>query len=100
MRPAAFALLAGGSHLELRLLRTSPLALKPQRPGNQLPFGHGWHNLWRSHLHFGVDEPPFATYFEVHLVEGFDPQPFYFSCVVFRKAQLESTLNWPAGLLQ
>ena len=26
--------------------------------------GHGLHNLWRSH--FGVDEHPFATYFDVH----------------------------------
>ena len=30
------------------------------------------HNLW---LHFGVDEHPFATYFDVDQ-EGFDPQPF------------------------
>ena len=27
------------------------------------PFGHGLQNLW---LHFGVDEHPFATYFDVH----------------------------------
>ena len=27
-------------------------------------YGHGLHNLWRSH--FGVDEHPFATGFDVH----------------------------------
>ena len=30
-------------------------------------------NLW---LLFGVDEHPFATYFDVPRVQGFDPQPF------------------------
>ena len=32
-------------------------------------YGHGLHNLWRSH--FGVDEHPFATYFDVHQGTGF-----------------------------
>ena len=27
-------------------------------------YSHGLHNLWRSR--FGVDEPPFVTYFDVH----------------------------------
>ena len=30
------------------------------------------HDLW---LHFGVDEHPFASYFDVFIGEGFDPQP-------------------------
>ena len=37
------------------------------------------HNLWRSH--FGVDEHPCTTYFDVHQEYsfGFDPQPCVFS---------------------
>ena len=32
--------------------------------GGRVRNGCGLHNLWRSH--FGVDEHPFATYFDVH----------------------------------
>ena len=54
------------------------------------------HNLW---LHFGADEHPFVTYFEVHqgYIQGFDPEP----CKEIQRPQLlagSSLLTEPSTL--
>ena len=49
--------------------------------------GHGLHNLWRAQ--FGVDEHPFATYFDVH--QGY--RVLTLTCFAWRV----SRILWPDG---
>ena len=52
------------------------------------------HNLW---LHFGVDEHPFATYFDVHQgYRVFDPQPClaHFARTCFQFIELMKPAGW------